>query len=97
MLPRALNEPQPLEVQAVETPGGPAPRLIRWRGRWRRVVGIDDVWHVDDLWWRGPDEEVQRRYFLVRLEGDVPLTLFMDRLRGGWYSQRGAAVPGAVL
>ena len=39
---------------------------MRWRGRWRQVVAIDDWWLVDDEWWR---QEVSRCYFVVQLEG----------------------------
>src|SRR5207253_2904376 len=37
-----LNVPQPLPVQARATPDGPVPRAVRWRGRWRQVVAVDD-------------------------------------------------------
>ena len=80
MQPRALNTPQPLEVQAHDTPDGPVPRAVRWRGRWRPVVGIDDLLHVDYEWWT--DHEISRRYFLVRLEGELRPTLFVDRIGG---------------
>jgi hypothetical protein len=80
-----LNLPQPLQVQAADTPDGPAPRAVRWRGRWRRVMAIDDCWHIDDEWWR---DEISRRYFVVQLEGDVRVTLFVDRLAGSWWAQR---------
>jgi hypothetical protein len=86
MQPKPLNTPQPLQVQALETPDGPSPRRILWRGRWRAVVGVDDVWQIDDEWWRA---EISRRYFLVRLDGDVPMTLFYDWIGKSWWWQRG--------
>jgi hypothetical protein len=32
----------------------------------------------------------QQRYFVVRLAGELPLTLFVDWIGGAWYSHRGA-------
>jgi hypothetical protein len=80
-----LNLPQPLKVQAVDTPDGPSPRAVRWRGRWRQVVAVDDSWLVDDEWWR---DEISRGYFVVQLEGGVRFTCYHDRVAGNWWWQR---------
>jgi hypothetical protein len=49
------------------------------------VGAVDDWWLVDDEWWR---EEISRSYFAIRLEGDVPVTLYYDRVAGSWWQQR---------
>ena len=80
-----LNLPQSLQVQARATPDGPVPRVVRWRGRWRQVLAVDDSWLVDDEWWR---EEVSRHYFVVQLEDGVRFTCYYDRVAGSWWWQR---------
>ncbi len=74
--PQVLYWPRPLQVRALDTSDGPSsPRRNLWRGRWRSVVGVDNVWQIDDEWWR---DEILHRDFVVRLDGDVPLTLNYD-------------------
>ena len=82
----ALNLPQPLEVQSVDHPDGRQPVAVHWRGRWRRVEAIANVWRVSDEWWRAVAE---RQYVLVDLEGGMRLTLFEDLLLCAWYTRRG--------
>ena len=80
--PVPLHAPRPLTVEAEDGPDGPVPRWVVWRGQRRGVVAIDDEWRVDDEWWR---DEVSRHYFLVRVDGDRRLTLFLDRIAGTWW------------
>ena len=80
--PVPLHVPRPLAVESEDGPDGPVPRWVVWRGQRRGVVAIDDEWRVDDEWWR---DEVSRHYFLVRVDGDRRLTLFLDRIAGTWW------------
>jgi len=58
---------------------------VQHGGAWVPVVEILDCWKVDDLWWR--ERPIGRTYFAVLLENDVRLTVFNDRVGGGWYRQ----------
>ena len=79
-----LNAPLPLVVEAVDSPDGPLPRWVVWRGKRRLVAAVDDVWHVDDEWWRA---EVRRRYCIVTFADGGRLTLYCDLLEGSWWDQ----------
>ncbi len=50
-----------------------------------RVAGIQDVWRIDDEWWR---DLICRLYFLVRLENGLLETIYHDLSGGSWYAQR---------
>jgi hypothetical protein len=60
------------------------PRILHERGRRREVARIQDVWLVDDEWWREP---ISRRYVQVVLRGGALRTLFHDQLADRWYAQ----------
>jgi hypothetical protein len=77
-----LHAPRALAVGAEVGPDGPVPRWVVWRGQRRRVAAIDEEWRVDDEWWR---DEISRHYFVVRLDDERRLTLFLDRLGGTWW------------
>lgn len=79
---RPLNLPQPVQVHV--DPGSGLPLALRERGRSRRIVRVQDVWHVDDEWWREP---ISRRYLQVVLDDGSLRTLFHDRLAGHWFAQ----------
>jgi hypothetical protein len=77
-----LNMPQPLEVEADERG---APLAVATREGLRRVEAIQDVWRVDDEWWR---TTVSRRYFMLRLESGLLRVVFQDLTTGAWHVQR---------
>jgi hypothetical protein len=54
------------------------------RRRCRQIERIQDVWQVDDEWWREP---ISRRYLQVVLRGGVLRTLFHDRIADRWFAQ----------
>jgi hypothetical protein len=72
-----LNLPLPLTIEA-DAQG--LPRGLAGR----RVEGLQDIWRIDDEWWR---TTISRRYFRLRLEGGVIRTVFQDLQTGAWYSQ----------
>jgi hypothetical protein len=82
---RGLNQPRPLEV-AVDERG--VPRVVRLAERDVQVVGISDVWRIDDGWWRAPDDRVSRMYFELTLETGAHITLYHDLVRESWHEQR---------
>lgn len=90
--PRPLNQPTPVDVRlgrgrlprAVRLPGMHGPSAVR--DRWREVAGVDEVWRVDDEWWR--PRPVSRRYVRCSLDDGTCLTLYEDLLDGTWWRQR---------
>ena len=79
---RPLNAPQPAQIEAK----GGWPAAVWERGVRLPVTSVDDVWRIDDEWWR--EAPVARTYFEVLLEGGRKVTVFRDYEAGGWYKQR---------
>jgi hypothetical protein len=77
-----LNLPQAVDVEADERG---APLAVATREGLRRVEAIQDVWRVDDEWWRAT---ISRRYFMLRLEGGALRIVFQDLLTGSWHAQQ---------
>jgi hypothetical protein len=76
-----LKEPRPLAV-ATDDVGKPVAVVL---GRRRLAVErIEDVWRIDDEWWR---EEVSRLYYRLLLEDGRPLIVYRDLVRELWYKQ----------
>jgi hypothetical protein len=78
---RVLNQPRPVVVEADDN--GLPRVLVQGRDR-LRVLGIQDVWRIDDEWWREP---ISRRYFQIVLDNGVIRTLYHDLLGGEWFEQ----------
>ena len=51
------------------------------------VVSIEDVWQVDDEWWR--EKPISRKYYRVATEDGRHFTIFRDQTSGAWYQQQG--------
>ena len=81
---RPLNLPVPVTVD--EDPRG-RPLSLTMRGRWVRVTSIDDLWEIDEEWWR--EKPIVRMYYQVTTEDGRSITLFQDRVTGAWSLQRG--------
>jgi hypothetical protein len=79
---RPLNLPIPVDVRESAKQ---LPVAVRIKGRWRRVVSIDDVCNVDEEWCR--ERPIVRIYYRVRMEDGGLITLFRDMLIGAWYRQ----------
>ena len=78
---RSLNAPLPTELRLM----GGEPKAVLHRGAWRRVLRVEEVWRVQDGWWRPP--EVRRTYFRLSLEQGPVLTVYQDG-EGRWWAQR---------
>ncbi len=52
-----------------------------------RINSIEDVWQVDDEWWR--EKPISRKYYRVVTENDRHFTIFRDQTNGAWYRQQG--------
>jgi hypothetical protein len=77
---RPLNRPRPVEVLT----GDGLPAVVVESGRRRRVAHVQDVWHIDDEWWREP---IARRYYRVALDDGVVRTVYHDGERDEWFAQ----------
>ena len=56
------------------------------------VTAINDLWQVDDEWWR--ETPISRRYYQVTAQDPATqderrLTIFRDQLNGKWHWQKG--------
>ena len=58
-------------------------------GKWVQVVEIENLWKVNDEWWRGPEEEIARLYYVLRLQNGQQLTIYLDLIVNNWYRQSG--------
>ena len=99
---RSLNLPVPIEVAedrlerpvSVTLPPASSSRPTRSRRPAQEsrsptlsVTSINDLWQVDDEWWR--DRPISRRYYQITTSNDRRLTIFRDQLNGSWYWQKG--------
>ncbi len=92
---RSLNLPVPIEVAedvaerpvAVTLPPTASSRRPALKGRSLPVASINDLWQVDDEWWR--ESPISRRYYQITTQNDRRLTIFQDQLNGNWYWQKG--------
>ena len=79
---RSLNLPRLVAVRVDARSGLPC--ALYERQHWRKIARIQDIWHVDDEWWREP---VSRRYIQVVLRDGALRTLFHDRINDCWFAQ----------
>lgn len=77
---RSVNHPRLL---AIEADAKGLPLEIRQQGP-KRVAAIQDVWRIDDEWWR---ELISRRYFQVVLDSGEIRTIYHDLVSGEWFEQ----------
>ena len=76
-----LKQPRPVVVETDES-GGPAAVVLG--GRRLAVSQVQDVWRIDDEWWR---EEVSRLYYRLLLEDGQVVTVYRDLLEDKWWRQ----------
>ena len=78
---RPLNAPVPVQLRV----DAGVPRAVLQRAGWRRVDRVEQVWRVDDGWWR--PSPVARTYFRLGLESGHVITLYRDDIEGTWWAQ----------
>lgn len=100
---KPLNAPRPIQVRTtaygspaavcIEAAAGGFDRSrTRRRTRrveetWLAVSQVEDIWKINDEWWRGPDEEIERIYFSLTLENGQHVTVFHDLTSRTWRRQ----------
>jgi hypothetical protein len=61
------------------------PVSIQVKGKTLNIARIEEVWEIDEEWWR--ERRIARRYYLVTTEAGGQITIFLDLVGGGWYRQ----------
>ena len=61
------------------------PVALRLHGRWFEVESVEDVWRIDDEWWR--ERAVSRMYYRCAVDSGMSVTVFHDLIGGKWYRQ----------
>jgi hypothetical protein len=61
------------------------PAEIIERNRRHKIVRIQDVWNIDDEWWREP---IIRRYFQVVIDTGAIRTIYQDLVQNTWHEQQ---------
>ncbi len=79
---RPLNLPRPVCV-ALDDSGIPV--AVTEEGERRAVATINEVWRVDDEWWR---QRIARRYTDMVLEGGAHVVVYQDLITGNWFIQK---------
>ncbi len=78
---QSLGSPIPVQVQA-NADG--VPQAIRHPDgrRFEKILGVQEIWRIDDEWWRRP---LARLYHRAIQENGKQVTFFRDLLDGCWY------------
>ena len=61
------------------------PVALRLHGRWFKVESVEDIWRIDDEWWR--ERAVSRMYYRCAVDSGMSVTVFHDLIDGKWYRQ----------
>tara|TARA_B100000586_G_scaffold205134_1_gene152733 strand:- start:127 stop:438 length:312 start_codon:yes stop_codon:yes gene_type:complete len=91
---KILNTPLAIEVRTNSTGNPTAIHMppsaqLRSNGKWVNVTKVENLWKVNDEWWRGPDEEISRLYYVLRIDSGQQITLFLDLITNKWHRQSG--------
>lgn len=62
------------------------PQVVVAKGRHRAVEGVQEVWRVDEGWWRS--RPVSRLYYRLVLDDGRQVTVYRDIHEGSWWMQR---------
>ena len=85
---RPLNPPRPLTVltrRAGGTIDPVRPAALIEGGRRVAVSRVEEVWCVEDEWWRRP---ISRRYYRLALADGRVRVVYHDRAEAAWFAQR---------
>jgi hypothetical protein len=51
------------------------------------VHSVDDRWKVNDEWWRGSEQEIERMYYSLLLGNGHRVVVYRDMKANHWYRQ----------
>lgn len=95
---KPLNAPLPVRVRT-DAGGNPTAvcipamtshahtRTSHGVGPWLPVASVEDIWKINDEWWRGEESRIERIYFELLLESGRRVTVFHDVTRCAWHRQ----------
>ena len=85
---RPLNLPIPISVEE-DDDGRPlsVTQIGGRKGRITKIASIDDLWRIDEEWWR--EKPIARMYYQLTTQDGGRLTIFQDLTDGSWRRQRG--------
>ncbi|MEX0925340.1 MAG: hypothetical protein WD208_01320 [Dehalococcoidia bacterium] len=67
-------------------PGSRLRRVVS-DGEWMDVASIEDIWKVNDQWWRGMEQEVERVYYKLVFANSQHITVYHDLIGDRWFRQ----------
>jgi len=76
-----LKQPRPARV---DTDGSGEPVAIVLGGQRLAIAQVEDIWRIDDEWWR---EEVSRLYYRLLMEDGRTATVYHDLVSHRWFKQ----------
>ena len=79
---RPLNLPVPV---AVNENRQQLPVSVDLDGRRVKIISVDDIWQLNDEWWRS--RPIARLYHRVTTQAGNSVTIFRDLVDGEWYRQ----------
>lgn len=83
MILRRFAPALPIEVVACRRTG--APTRLRWRGRARRVAGLEEEWEATHGWWADESEVVHRHHYRLRMADGMLCLVYRDLGSSRWY------------
>ena len=91
---KILNTPRVIKVRTNSTGNPtaiymPSSTQLRSNGKWVNVIKVENLWKVNDEWWRGADEEISRLYYVLRIDSGQQITMFLDLITNKWHRQSG--------
>ena len=91
---KILNTPRVIKVRINSTGNPtdiyiPSSAQLRSNGKWVKVIKVENLWKVNDEWWRGPDKEISRLYYVLRMDSGQQITMFLDLITNKWHRQSG--------
>jgi hypothetical protein len=78
---KPVNTPEAVKVN--EGPSG-LPLAVKL-ARMLTVAAIEDIWRIDDEWWR--EEPISRIYYKLVLSTGQRLSVYKDLVTQKWYRQ----------
>jgi protein ImuB len=77
--------PQPVGIEVLSiVPDGP-PCQLHWAGQSYRITHSWGPERIETGWWRGPDQDVQRDYYVIDTDRATRLWIFRSQQDGRWF------------